>query len=91
MVLYKYCPACFSLDIKYDPVSGDHKCLKCNYVGTIKQDAIDVINEMRKERRPGGASFVESNSAPKPKFDNGMSLTDKIKSKPGASRDFELV
>ena len=91
MVMYKYCPACFSLDLKFDPASGDHKCLKCNYVGIAKQDAIDVINEMRKSKKVGGANFVESSATPKPKFDDGRSLTDKIKSKPGASKDFELV
>ena len=91
MVLYKYCPACYSLNIRLDAASGNYKCSMCGRSGDAKSDSIDRINEMKKTSKPGGAKFVESNSAPKHKMDDGVSLEDKIRNKPGASKDFELV
>jgi len=91
MVLYKYCPACYSLNVRLDVASGNYKCSMCGRSGDVKSDSIDRINEMKKTSKPGGAKFVESSATPKHKMDDGVSLEDKIRNKPGASKDFELV
>ncbi len=91
MVLYKYCPACYSLSIMFDAASGNYICTMCGRIGDIKSDSIDRINEMKKSTKPGGTKFVESSATIKHKVDDGVSLSEKIKNKPGASKDFELV
>ena len=49
-MLYKYCPNCYSLNIKFDSNKNIHICLSCNYQGEIKKDSIDKINSYRKQK-----------------------------------------
>lgn len=50
MVLYKYCPKCYSLNVTANKIDGDYKCTLCGYVGEIKQDSIEKINMFKKSR-----------------------------------------
>jgi len=64
MVLYKYCPKCYSLNISVDNVSGEHKCKQCNYTGPISQDSIDKINVMKRSKDV--QRYAAANSSTKP-------------------------
>lgn len=49
-MLYKYCPSCFSLNVKL--MSGSqYKCTCCNYEGEVKSDSIEKINNLKKEHK----------------------------------------
>ncbi len=50
MVLYKYCPKCYSLNVVIEPGTMNHKCKQCGFVGVIAQDSIDKINVMKKSK-----------------------------------------
>lgn len=50
MVLYKYCPKCYSLNVGMDHATGGQKCRQCGYVGAMSQDSIDKINVMKKSK-----------------------------------------
>ena len=63
MVLYKYCPKCYSLNIAADP-SGGHKCRQCSYTGPVSQDSIDKINIMKKSR--DGQRYAAATSGTRP-------------------------
>lgn len=50
MVLYKFCPKCYSLNVGIDKNSGNYKCNQCGYIGPINQDSIDRINALKKAK-----------------------------------------
>jgi len=50
MVLYKYCPKCYSLNVGVEPGTMNHKCRQCSFVGIMSQDSIDKINVMKKSK-----------------------------------------
>lgn len=50
MVLYKYCPKCYSLNIGMDHATGGQKCRQCGYLGVMSQDSIDKINHMKRSK-----------------------------------------
>jgi hypothetical protein len=56
-MLYKYCPQCFSLDVRYNPEKKTYYCNSCKYEGEMKSDTLDKINSLKK-----------ANSIPKPTF-----------------------
>ena len=76
MVLYKYCPKCYSLNISVDNVSGGHKCKQCNYTGAISQDSIDKINIMKRSKDV--QRYAAANSSTKPT----MTVKTQIKEDP---------
>lgn len=64
MVLYKYCPKCYSLNIGMDQGTGGHKCRQCGYSGPVSQDSIDKINIMKKSR--DGQRYAAATSSTRP-------------------------
>ncbi len=45
----KYCPECGSIQIQF--TSDGLKCKKCNYLGVMKEDSIDVINSFIQSKK----------------------------------------
>ncbi|MFA5746240.1 MAG: hypothetical protein WCX82_00090 [archaeon] len=78
MVLYKYCPKCYSLNIAMDQSTGGHKCRQCGYSGMMNQDSIDKINIMKKSK--DGQRYAAATSDTRPTMRTG-----------GAGRDCEIV
>ena len=92
-MLYKYCPKCFSINIKFDSNINEHICNTCGYKGEIKKDSIDKINLYKKQGTTIDMNFKESKTEINPK-ENLVSIKEKIKSKFGEkikNSDWELV
>ncbi len=64
MVLYKYCPRCYSLNVGLDSASGSQKCRQCGYIGAMSQDSIDKINVMKKSK--DSQRYAAATSSAKP-------------------------
>lgn len=79
MVLYKYCPKCYSLNIGMDQSSGGHKCRQCGYSGPVSQDSIDKINIMKKSRDVQRYAAATSNT--RPTLSSGGRDTEIVRSK----------
>jgi DNA-directed RNA polymerase subunit M/transcription elongation factor TFIIS len=94
-MLYKYCPNCFSLDIKFDSNENSYKCSSCGYKGEIKKDTIDKINVLRKQNTSNQTESKFSNINTKfTKKDDLVSIDQKIKTKFGDksnNSDWELL
>lgn len=69
MVLYKYCPKCYSLNIGMDSASGGQKCRQCGFSGMMPQDSIDKINVMKRSK--DGQRYAAATSSAKPSLRAG--------------------
>lgn len=79
MVLYKYCPKCYSLNVGMDQSTGGHKCRQCGYSGPVNQDSIDRINVMKKSK--DGQKYAAATSSTRPTLNSGGRDTEIIRNK----------
>ncbi len=62
---FKYCPECGSIQLQSS--EEGLKCKKCRYSGAMKEDSIDVINEIARKMKPSssfsGSSYSKMSSS----------------------------
>ena len=79
MVLYKYCPKCYSLNVGMDQSIGGYKCRQCGYSGPMNQDSIDKINVMKKSKDV--QRYAAATSSTRPTLNSGGRDTEIIRKK----------
>lgn len=93
-MLYKYCPKCFSINVKFDSSINNHKCNTCGYEGEMKSDSIDKINLYKKQGTTIDMNFKESKTEISAKKEDLVSIKERIKNKfkdKVKNPDWELV
>ncbi len=95
-MMYKYCPDCFSLDLKFNMDARNHTCNMCGRKGEVKEDSIDRINTYRKQGTSMDMNFKESKmeAGLNRNEENLVSIDQKIKNKFGdksKNSDWELL
>ncbi len=82
---FKYCPDCGSMS--FTQQLGKDKCIKCGFVGIMKEGAMNEINDFQKKLK-SKASFSED----KPKPVAQSSLKAKLDSLKGKKTDdYEIL
>lgn len=90
---FKYCPQCAALDIKRLP-NGSEECLRCHYVGSAREGAMNEINSYKQQLKAGGVRVPPSESAGKSSNSqvSSAAIQEKLKGLKGTSTDdFEIL
>ncbi len=80
----KFCPQCAGIDIRALPTARD-QCLKCKYIGEMKEGGMDEINSYKKSLKAGIQPPLSGKQASPQNSPSSQQLRERLNSLKGKS------